>query len=367
MTMTENKTYKCPNCAGSITFSSSSGMMNCKYCDCEFDITAVENFSDTTTDSITDNWLEYTSTSGSGDWNSEEKSNVSKYICNSCAGEIITNSVTVASKCPYCDSPVIISSELDGVLRPDLVIQFKISTAQSKELFYNFFKNKKLLPDCFAEQSHIDEISGIYVPFWLFDCTANGIANFKGTKIRSWSDSRYIYTKTSHFSIKRSGKMDFCKIPADGSKRMDDSLMESIEPYDYSQVVDFETAYLSGFLAEKYDISSDENKSRINNRIETSLIDSFNQTIHGYSTKVLTNKNISMQNADIKYALLPVYILNTRYKDKVYTYALNGQTGKFVGDLPIDKKKVFRYFSQTFGISFAVISAIYTIFMYFGR
>lgn len=353
------KEFKCQNCAGKVEWDSKNQIMKCPYCDSEFDVKAMTKDEDLTKEIETKpDWQNYDENSGSGNWKDTEKDEITRYICNFCAGEILTNEQTSATKCPYCDNPIVILTQLDGMLRPDLVVPFSLNKEDAKKKFSEFLNNKKLLPNCFKDKNHIEEIVGIYVPFWLYDCTAKGDINFKATKVNVWSDSRYTYTKTSHYSLNRTGQIEFIKIPADGSKKMDDTLMEAIEPFDYGKAVDFKTAYLSGYLAEKYDVTAEENQSRINERISESLVNEARRTISGYATCTTSHKNISSNNANISYALLPVWILNTQYKNEKYIFAMNGQTGKFVGKLPVDNKKAFMNFAGVFAISSIIFSVI---------
>ena len=114
-------------------------------------------------------------------------------------------------------------------------------------------------------------------------------------------------------------------------------MMESIEPFDISQAVDFNTAYLAGYLANKYDVSAQQSQERANSRVRNTTEGAFASTVVGYTTAVPVNTNIQLRNGKAKYALYPVWLLNTTWKGKKYTFAMNGQTGKMAGDLPMDK------------------------------
>ena len=176
--------------------------------------------------------------------------------------------------------------------------------------------------------------------------------------MRHWSDSNFIYTETSFYSITRSGSIGFERVPVDGSSKMDDALMESIEPFDFSDAVDFQTAYLSGFFADKYDVDSEQSISRANERIKKSTEDAFASTVNGYSTVTTVASGIHLENGVAKYALYPVWLLNTSWKGEKYTFAMNGQTGKFVGDLPMDKGAFNKWL---FGIAGAVSATVFGI------
>lgn len=135
---------------------------------------------------------------------------------------------------------------------------------------------------------------------------------------------------------------------------MADDLMESIEPFDFRDAVDFQTAYLAGFLADKYDVSAEESIDRANERIKRSTETAFRDTVMGYQSVVPENCNVALSGGTAKYALYPVWILNTTWKGKKFTFAMNGQTGKFIGDLPVDNGAFWRWFG---GLT-AVISAV---------
>ena len=274
-------------------------------------------------------------------------------MCKSCGGEIVGDENTAATSCPFCGNPVVMMGQFSGALKPDLVIPFKLDKNAAKAGLMQHLSGKRLLPKIFKDQNHIDEIKGIYVPFWLFDTDADAQVRYRTTKVRVWSDSKYDYTDTSHFLVNRSGSVSFEHIPVDGSTKMPDDLMESIEPFNFSAAVDFQTAYLAGYLADKYDVDAEQSIERANERVKRSTEEVFASTVHGYQTVVTESSNIRLHGGKAKYALYPVWILNTTWQGKKYTFAMNGQTGKFVGDLPVDKSAAVKW---TLGLS-AVLSA----------
>ena len=147
-------------------------------------------------------------------------------------------------------------------------------------------------------------------------------------------------------------------MPVDGSTKMDDALMESIEPYDFTGAVDFQTAYLAGFLADKYDVDSEQSIERANERIKKSTENAFASTVQSYSTVIPESTSIRLQNGKAKYALYPVWLLNTTWNGKRYTFAMNGQTGKFIGDLPLDKGA---YKKWLFGLTSLIGAAVFAV------
>ncbi len=341
--------YKCPCCGGAIEFNSDAQKMKCPYCGSEFDVETLISYDDELKNDCDDN-MEWETHAG-GEWQEGEADNLNVYVCNSCGGEIIGDETTAATSCPYCGNPVVMMGQFKGELKPDYVIPFKLDKNDALEALKKHYSGKPLLPKVFKVQNHIDEIKGVYVPVWHFDADADGNARYKATRTRFWSDSSYNYRETSYFSVTRAGNISFERVPVDGSSKMDDALMESVEPYDFSGVVDFQTAYLAGYLADKYDVSSEESVVRANERIKKSTEDALRNTVTGYTTVVTEASHVNLKNGVAKYALYPVWLLNTSWRGEKYFFAMNGQTGKFAGDLPLDKGAYWRWFFGIFGIA----------------
>ena len=353
--------YKCPCCGGAIAFDSTLQKMKCPFCDTEFEMEALAGYDAELQNDKSDD-MEWETTAG-GDWQEGETDGLRSYVCKSCGGEIVGDANLAATACPFCGNPVVMMGQFSGALKPDLVIPFKLDKKAAKAGLMKHLTGKRLLPKIFKDQNHIDEIKGIYVPFWLFDTDVDAQVRYRATKIRTWSDSDYNYTETSHYSVLRSGSMSFDHIPVDGSKKMPDDLMESLEPFDFSEAVDFSMAYLSGYLADKYDVSSDECNERANERVKRSSDLVLQSTVQGYDSVVSENVSVQFSGGRKHYALYPVWILNTTWNGNKYTFAMNGQTGKFVGDLPVDKGLFWTYFGSIFaGASVAAYAVFWLLF-----
>ena len=333
--------YKCPCCGGAIAFDSTLQKMKCPYCDTEFEMEALEGYDSELQSEKSDN-MEW-ETSAGGDWQEGETDGLRSYVCKSCGGEIVGDANTAATACPFCGNPVVMMGQFSGALKPDLVIPFKLDKKAAKAGLMKHLTGKRLLPKIFKDQNHIDEIKGVYVPFWLFDTDVDAQVRYRATKVHTWSDSDYNYTETSHFMVHRGGSVGFEHVPVDGSSKMADDLMESIEPYSISDAVHFQTAYLAGYVADKYDVTAEESVDRANQRVKRSTEEVFAETVKGYTTVTPENTNVQFHGGKARYALYPVWLLNTTWNGNQYVFAMNGQTGKFVGDLPVDKAAAKRW------------------------
>ena len=360
--MADLQEYKCPCCGGPMAFDSTIQKVKCPFCDTEFEMDTLAAYDERLKNEPEDEmaWDD----SAGGAWQEGETEGLRIFICKSCGGEIVGDENTGATSCPFCGNPVVMMGQFSGDLRPDYVSPFKVDKKAAKAALLKHYSGKRLLPKVFRDQNHIDEIKGIYVPFWLFDADADADIRYKATRVRQWSDSRYRYTETSFYSVNRGGSIGFNHVPVDGSSKMADDLMESIEPFDFAEAVDFKTAYLAGYLADKYDVDAGQSVERANARIKRSTEDAFASTVQGYMTVTPESSTIRLHNGTAKYALYPVWILNTSWNGQKYTFAMNGQTGKFVGDLPVDKGAYKKWlFGLTGGIGAVIFAASYLLWL----
>jgi len=334
--------YKCPCCNAGINFDSGAQRMQCPYCQTQFDAEVLRQFN-----AVQEEAHEQAHWEESG--NLWDDAGLRGYRCPSCAGELLGDATTAATRCPYCGNPAVLPTQLRGSFRPEEVIPFKLDKQAAIAAFAENLKGKRLLPKKFREENTLSEITGVYVPFWLFDCHAGAQVNYRATKTTTWSDRRYQYTKTDHYQLRRAGEASFTRIPADGSKKMDDAMMDAVEPYDYRELRPFQMTYLSGYLADRYDVGAQECSKRAERRAATSLQKAISGTTGGFGACRTESEQYWVNHARARYALLPVWTLNCAWQDKLYRFAMNGQTGKFIGELPVDKGRVAAWFFSIFG------------------
>lgn len=335
--------YKCPCCNAGLTFREGTQQLKCEYCDSTFDVETVKAFNRRSSEEFT--WEK----DETRDWSRDEQEAVRAFQCPSCGGEILTDEMTAATFCPFCDNPTIFPSRLSGSVRPDAILPFQKTQGDAEAAFLQLCKGKPLLPKGFTQEQRLERITGMYVPFWLYDCEGTVESSYKATRVHTWMDSRYHYTKTDHYLLHRNAKADFSGIPMDGSSKMEDAFMESIEPFDYSQMKPFDMAYLTGFLADKYDVPSEQGEARIRQRVDVSLQERLQPSLVGYATVLPTTRQLRVAHSKARYVLLPVWILNTNYQGKLYTFAMNGQTGKMTGTLPCCPRRTAAWFGGILG------------------
>ncbi len=346
--MSDLLNYKCPACDGALEFDTETQKLKCAFCGSVYELSELSG----------GNEKEVLNHNGAEAEFTTDENGLAVYSCKFCGGEILGDSNTASTSCPYCGNPVVMSGNLSGMLKPNYIIPFKLDKNAAKKKLKEYISTKKFTPSSFKSENKLDEIKGIYVPYWVFDSQINATADFEATKKTVLKNNDMEVTETSYFNLIRSADMKFNNVPVDASKSMPDDLMESIEPFDFKDAVDFQTGYLAGYLADKYDVELNEASSRADQRIKNSAEAAIKKTINDYDTVNVKGSEIKLINGVAKYVLYPVWLLNTNYKGEKYTFAMNGQSGKFIGNLPVDKGKITRLFA---GVTAGVTAGLFII------
>ncbi len=321
--------FRCKNCGGNAVFSPLKGKMYCHHCE--------------------------------GIDSEERAGEGTKTDCANCGAQLTINEYNSTCKCEYCDSYVIIDERVSGDYLPNLVLPFKIDKSQVVTRLQDEFKRRIFTPSSFLSESTLEDMNGMYVPFWMYDYATNCKYSGKGTKVRVWTTGDTEYTETSYYKIERDMDIDFKKVPVDASIEMKDDVMDMIEPFDYKELEGFQEKYISGFYGEIYNDSADAFEERAKVKVKNDTKALLKETISGYSTVKAEHESIDMDRNSTNYTLLPVWRYAYKYRGKNYDFYMNGQTGKIIGSTPVSIKKLLAYSSTVFVTGWIAISIIGTL------
>ncbi len=353
---TQITNYQCPGCTGPLQFSPDTGKLECEYCGSSYTTAEVESYYAEKNEKA-EAAAETAAQQQESAEQQGEGAHVRAYLCPSCGAELICDDTTAATACPYCGNPSVVPGQLKDEWEPDYVIPFRVNKEQAVEALRRHYKGKPLLPKAFASENHLQEIKGVYVPFWLFDGQADADVTFEATRSRTTMTPNERIVTTEHYRVRRSGSVSFERVPVDGSTKMPDAHMDAIEPYDYGEMEPFSLSYLPGFLADRYDVEEEECAVRADERCRNSAVAAMQSDVAGYDTCAVRQANVRLTRDTAKHALLPVWLLSTRWQDKNYLFAMNGQTGRLVGDLPVSKGKLAAWFVGLFAV-FALLGSL---------
>ncbi len=336
--MNNIREQKCPCCGAPLRFAPNRGKLVCDYCSSEF---AIEpNRKD-----LDGNRMEGFDFEKMLRKNTAPKSDsLPVCVCKSCGAELMVAAEEFSLTCPYCGNAIVLTEKASGGLRPDGVIPFSVLPDGLPEAVTKYYRNKFLLPRRFFSESRMGKVTGVYVPFWVFSGKVSGTVRYYGEKdAGSHREGDYICTEYREYSLTREVSAEFKDVPVDASGRISDALMDSLEPFDMADVKPYDPAYLAGFTADRFDDVPSGLAERARERmVNTAASAASDKAAAGYSSVRCTGSRLSAElTAD--YLLFPVYLFSVEYEGKKYDFAVNGQTGRVVGDLPVDQsvKKSF--------------------------
>ncbi|MCR4745935.1 MAG: hypothetical protein K5894_12005 [Lachnospiraceae bacterium] len=329
-----------------MSFDASIGKLKCEYCNSEISAEELGMFSISDSKDVVD--LEEKK---DRNWDFE-KSSFKSYACSSCGAELLADAVTTVMRCPFCGDHVIAASQISGSLRPDYIIPFSVTKEQVVEEYKKYYSGF-IIPEKFRKSGEIKEIQGVYVPFWFYSGKAVVDAAFLGKRDSNKKvkkivlqevngkmqtvNKKVLEEKGKYYEVNRHKEKKFSKLPVDASKRMQDDLMDCIEPYNYEELKEFSPAYLPGFMAERFDVDKKVDMERAGNRIKGTISEEIEKEIlsNGYDKCKKSKIDLKVEDESVEYAFLPVWMLTVKWKKKNWTFAMNGQTGQMTGNLPI--------------------------------
>lgn len=395
----ESVNYQCPNCMGPVHYVGQTGMLECDYCGSSFTPQQIEQAfaakqqasdaqalheaeqaqrgersafdqmaddaagaSAALTQATIDAAVNVSSQAASpidaylsrASWNDDERAGLRSYVCSSCGAQLAVDAAAAMEECPYCGNQTMVPGAFTDSAKPDLVIPFKLDKQAAENALIAYYKGKRFLPSEFASANRVAHVQGVYVPFWLYNGSASGSGTFEARNMRVWREGKDEVTKTDVYRAWREGNSSFTRIPADGSAKMPDGHMDAIEPFDYSELKPFSIAYLPGYSAERYDLDASACAPRAEGRMKNTLAEQLRQSVTGYDQVDAGNVSSQACVEETSQALLPVWMLHTRWKDDDYLFAMNGQTGRLVGDLPVSPLKVVLWLVGLFAVACAL-------------
>ena len=376
----KNKIYICPSCGGRVEWAPSQQKIVCPYCGTQYDPGFFEQQEQQLTQDLDQQQYEkgeeaaaqgMENAADATDESAWDPADLRVYQCSSCGAQIVTDKTTVATSCAFCGSPVVLSEQLDTAFRPKWILPFRVDKAKVEEIYWDYVKSRPFTPALFRSHSQIEKIRSVYLPFWLYDMDMQGSLSARGEQVLTSADNHFVYTTHQIFDLQRAGTLTFTKIPVDASSRSPDDAMDSIEPFDLNELQPFRMGYMAGFMAERYDQDEKDCYPRAMHRATNTMSEILHQSLGGFASVQILSENVSelrrgSGTADqtqtaagsgvrADYALLPVYLLFTKYQGKEYLFAVNGQTGKAVGDVPASGSRALAFFL----ICFAILTGVF--------
>ena len=309
--------YDCPNCGGNLRFDISLQKLHCDYCGTDLDPYSYEKKKDAVESQVFETTV---------------------YTCPQCGGEIMTTNVSATGFCTYCGASTILDSRIRNEKRPARIIPFQKTKEDCKKSFAAMMRRSLYAPKELKSPEYLENFRGIYIPYWMYDFKINQIKGMRGSTSARHGD--YIVTK--HYSLNCDMDTSYNGVSFDASSSLDDSLSESIAPFDANGAKDFTPSFLCGFYADTADVPANTYKGDALSLIAEDVVDRAKSQIfpgRGAVTPADPERVLRYSSSKPACAMFPVWFLTYRHKDRVAYAVMNGQTGKISSDLPIVEGK----------------------------
>jgi DNA-directed RNA polymerase subunit RPC12/RpoP len=340
--------YACPGCGSNMVFDPETQTLKCLYCESSQEIQPQHC-------DIKEYNFETAEDSASTNWGNETK----VLQCKNCGSQVVLYAVDTASSCSFCGSSYIIKNKESAGIAPESLIPFRISQKKAMDMFSKWIKKRFFAPKALKTNHKSERINGVYVPCWTYDAnthshytaevgtyyyvtetyTENGQSKTRQVRKTRWSFTSGNYSKF------------YDDVLVNASKQTEGGLMTALEPFYLKELTGYDPKFLSGFAAERYSVGLKEGFESAKRTIDGYIHSSVRGQIYGDEVRNL-QIGTSYFNMKFKHILLPVWISAYTYKNKVYRYLVNGQTGEVQGHAPVSPLKIALLISSILAVCF---------------
>lgn len=266
--------------------------------------------------------------------------------CTSCGAVYVVNGQ--ASRCPFCDSPVVLDHSDREVIVPESLLSFRVDRRHAQHMFKKWVAARWFAPNDLKHRARAHGMDGVYLPHWTYSSSTR--TSYTGMKGRYYYIEERYTDKEGKRKTRRIRKTrwrpafgtvfaDFDDVLVCGSRSLPMGLVRRLEPWDLEELRPYKPDYLSGFSAERYGVDLEQGFSVAQERMETSIRSAIRRDIGG-DAQIITSLRIKHRKVGFRHLLLPLWISSFRYQENVYRFAVNARSGKVSGERPYSVAKI---------------------------
>ena len=333
---------KCPSCNGVLYYDIKNKNLKCRYCKSVFEIDDYNVNNTAEENDFADGKL---------------------YTCKNCGAELISANDEAVSYCSYCGSEAILEGQISGIKRPKLIIPFRISKTECKNIYKKALEKKAYVPSEFKDPDFIDRFRPFYIPYWMYRISFRK-DDFDMDGYKSYTVGNYDYYE--EYKIRAHVANDgLYGVPYDASRNFDDTIAERIAPFNSKGIVEYKPGYLAGMYADSPNVDADTYKEEVMEKATDLAFEDISKSF-GSITLDLPKKNERQEFLGTSYEsqdaiFLPVWFLTWKKNDRVAYAVVNGQTGKIHIDLPADINNFLKYTLCAAVILFVILSLFFSV------
>jgi DNA-directed RNA polymerase subunit RPC12/RpoP len=333
--------FSCKQCGANLQFTPGTTSLTCTYCGTRNEITTTDQ---TVEEQDFDRYFR--------DCCLEDQMTERLTVkCTTCGAETTLAPNITSDRCAFCGSPIVGEGSSKKLIRPKSLLPFHITREQASGSFRAWIASLWFAPSELARRAEAAQIAGVYIPCWTYDSATQSV--YAGERGDDYWDTETYTTmvngrhETRTRQVRRtrwwpvSGMVvnDFDDVLVLASHSLPPKLAHNLEPWDLPSLVPYQDEFLSGFVAESYQVSLPEGfkvaKQIMAGNIAQTIrgdIGGDHQRIHSVDTKYF--------NVTFKHALLPVWISAYRYADRTFRFLVNARTGEVQGERPYSWIKI---------------------------
>jgi DNA-directed RNA polymerase subunit RPC12/RpoP len=322
--------FPCSQCGAKVEFAPGTDTLVCPYCKHETSITV-------SGDLVIEH--DFAATLADLERNAVMET-VPSVTCTSCAAHIQPPPAKEAFPCPYCGSSIVVKAGSEKLIRPQSLLPFKVTRPQAQEMFHKWLKTRWFAPNALKKFARLEgRLQGLYTPYWTFD--ADTVSRYTGQRGDTYvvRVGKRTQTRIRWRSAAGTVSRRFDDTLVVGSKSLPRDLAEKLEPWDTKSLVPYADEYLSGFLAERYQVDLRQGWGRAVERMDEVIRGDVKRDIGGDHQRIHT---LSTHHSAVtyKHVLLPLWICSYRFRDKVFRFLVNARTGEVQGQRPWSPIKI---------------------------
>jgi hypothetical protein len=330
------KRFKCDGCGAEMKFDATLGKLKCDFCGAAKEVPAGEG-------AVVEHDL-FEGLAAAPRGLGAAATRTSK--CQECGANVAFPDGTTATRCTFCGSSnVLEQSENARALRPESLLPFAVDKKRANQSFASWMGKLWFRPGDLKQLAKVQELAGVYVPFWTFDAHVDSRWN---------ADAGYHYYVSEEYTATENGQTvtrtrqvqrtrwepawgqradDYDDVLVCASRGLPKELAQKNVHFDTHQLVPYSPGFLAGWRAEEYAVELDEGFGQAQAIMEAEQRKRCSRDVPGDTQRNLQVAN-TFSAVTFKHVLLPVWIAAYRYQSKVYRFLVNGQTGEVVGKAP---------------------------------
>ena len=339
----------CPKCGNMMTLNVITNTWDCT--ECGFQVDDTENLNVISNED--DNYLNEIDSNIIDENKNKKNNNFTLYHCEKCNISFIGENI---NNCFMCNS---ILNKNSINIDYSKYIDFKLNLRDAIHNYKRKLSLKLLCPFIFRNKKTISKIKGVFIPFYLFDTRLDGDVVFYASDVDVLDLSK-TDKKIQYFKVVCKGHFDYNDVLINGSNKIKNSILEKIDNYDYNDLKEIDSLKLDEKIILKEDYDEYQIFDRLKNRCNNSSVKLMSDLVNHVKKKVVDNK-LDFQYEKKGIILVPAYILNVKYKNKEYTYIMNGQNGNTYIKTPIGIVETIVFSIVLFTLLFAIMLLIAVI------